>query len=121
MAKIGFIGLGNMGLPMAQNLFKAGHSVCGFDVAKAQGLAVEERGFTLEEAYAGREAFETSATQIEHARDLLVIAQLTKRIGEAVKRGQRITSDVACDPELPPELITSGMNSASTAAFSISP
>jgi D-alanine transaminase len=25
---------------------------------------VEERGFTLEEAYAGREAFETSATQI---------------------------------------------------------
>ena len=34
------------------------------DVVKAQGLAVEERGFTLEEAYAGREAFETSATQI---------------------------------------------------------
>jgi 3-hydroxyisobutyrate dehydrogenase len=34
MAKIGFIGLGNMGLPMAQNLLKAGHSVTGFDVAK---------------------------------------------------------------------------------------
>src|SRR5258708_32629327 len=32
MAKIGFIGLGNMGLPMAQNLIKAGHSVCGYDV-----------------------------------------------------------------------------------------
>jgi 3-hydroxyisobutyrate dehydrogenase len=32
MAKIGFIGLGNMGLPMAQNLVKAGHSVKGFDV-----------------------------------------------------------------------------------------
>jgi 3-hydroxyisobutyrate dehydrogenase len=32
MAKIGFIGLGNMGLPMAQNLIKAGHSVAGFDV-----------------------------------------------------------------------------------------
>ena len=35
-----------------------------FDVVKAQGLTVEERGFTLEEAYAAREAFETSATQI---------------------------------------------------------
>ena len=35
-----------------------------FDVVKAQGLTVEERGFTLVEAYAAREAFETSATQI---------------------------------------------------------
>jgi 3-hydroxyisobutyrate dehydrogenase len=35
MAKIGFIGLGNMGLPMAQNLVKAGHAVNGFDVQAA--------------------------------------------------------------------------------------
>lgn len=35
-----------------------------FDVVKAQGLSIEERAFTLEEAYAAREAFETSATQI---------------------------------------------------------
>jgi 3-hydroxyisobutyrate dehydrogenase len=34
MATIGFIGLGNMGLPMAQNLVKAGHSVCGFDLSE---------------------------------------------------------------------------------------
>jgi len=33
--KIGFIGLGNMGAPMATNLAKAGHTVLGFDtVAK---------------------------------------------------------------------------------------
>jgi 3-hydroxyisobutyrate dehydrogenase len=32
MARIGFIGLGNMGLPMAANLVKAGHGVTGFDV-----------------------------------------------------------------------------------------
>ena len=31
--KIGFIGLGNMGAPMAANLIKAGHAVTGFDVA----------------------------------------------------------------------------------------
>src|SRR5260370_35572519 len=32
MARIGFIGLGNMGLPMAANLVKAGHEVAGFDL-----------------------------------------------------------------------------------------
>lgn len=33
------------------------------DVIQAQGLQVEERAFTVEEAYAAREAFVTSATQ----------------------------------------------------------
>ena len=36
MTAIGFIGLGNMGLPMAQNLIKAGHAVRGLDVNRAQ-------------------------------------------------------------------------------------
>ena len=35
-----------------------------FDVIKAQNLAVEERAFTLEEAYRAREAFITAASQI---------------------------------------------------------
>jgi 3-hydroxyisobutyrate dehydrogenase len=35
MARIGFIGLGNMGLPMALNLIKAGHQVEGFDLNAA--------------------------------------------------------------------------------------
>ncbi len=34
--KIGFVGLGNMGAPMAQNLIRAGHEVTGFDVAKVE-------------------------------------------------------------------------------------
>ncbi len=36
--QIGFIGLGNMGAPMAANLAKAGHQVTGFDTA---GVSVE--------------------------------------------------------------------------------
>ena len=36
--RIGFIGLGNMGAPMAHNLAKAGHTVLGFDT---QNLKVE--------------------------------------------------------------------------------
>jgi 3-hydroxyisobutyrate dehydrogenase len=45
MTRIGFIGLGNMGLPMAGNLVKAGNAVQGFDlvatnVAKAEASGV---------------------------------------------------------------------------------
>ena len=32
MSTIGFIGLGNMGAPMAANLVRAGHRVIGYDV-----------------------------------------------------------------------------------------
>jgi len=35
MARIGFLGLGNMGGPMAANLLKAGHTVRGFDPVAA--------------------------------------------------------------------------------------
>ncbi|MGN6584760.1 MAG: NAD(P)-binding domain-containing protein, partial [Rhizobiaceae bacterium] len=47
MTTIAFIGLGNMGNPMAANLVKAGHKVLGFDLvpasletAKAHGLEI---------------------------------------------------------------------------------
>ncbi|CAD0185768.1 3-hydroxyisobutyrate dehydrogenase [Ruegeria sp. THAF57] len=39
--KIGFIGLGNMGNPMAANLAKAGHAVTGFDTANVSVPGVE--------------------------------------------------------------------------------
>ena len=35
MTAIGFIGLGNMGAPMAANLVKAGHQVTGYDIVPA--------------------------------------------------------------------------------------
>ena len=41
---IGFIGLGNMGLPMAINLLKAGHHVTGFDLAQSQLDAFAQAG-----------------------------------------------------------------------------
>ncbi len=31
-ANVGFLGLGNMGMPMAANLASKGHTVFGFDV-----------------------------------------------------------------------------------------
>jgi len=44
MAKIGFIGLGNMGLPMAGNLVKGGHQVTGFDSFAASLDKAEAKG-----------------------------------------------------------------------------
>jgi 3-hydroxyisobutyrate dehydrogenase len=41
---IGFIGLGNMGAPMAANLVRAGHVVRGFDLAAALREPVEKTG-----------------------------------------------------------------------------
>ena len=42
--KVAFLGLGNMGLPMALNLIKAGHQVQGFDLAQTQLDAFKAAG-----------------------------------------------------------------------------
>ncbi|MEM9732001.1 MAG: 3-hydroxyisobutyrate dehydrogenase [Pseudomonadota bacterium] len=44
MSKIAFIGLGNMGGPMATNLVKAGHTVTGFDFSKEALDAASNHG-----------------------------------------------------------------------------
>lgn len=46
MSKVGFIGLGNMGGPMARNLVKAGYEVKGFDLSADAMAALVEVGGT---------------------------------------------------------------------------
>jgi 3-hydroxyisobutyrate dehydrogenase len=48
--KVGFIGLGNMGSPMARNLAAAGHEVAGFDVVADMPDGVTAAGSTAEAA-----------------------------------------------------------------------
>lgn len=48
--KIGFIGLGNMGGPMAANLAKAGHAVAGFDLAAPMPEGVAKAASAAEAA-----------------------------------------------------------------------
>lgn len=50
--KIGFIGLGRMGLPMASNLLKAGFSVQGFDTDPMRIAALCEKGGTQADSIA---------------------------------------------------------------------
>lgn len=46
MTRIGFVGLGRMGLPMAMNLLKAGHAVTGFDLQPTAVDAFVQAGGT---------------------------------------------------------------------------
>jgi 3-hydroxyisobutyrate dehydrogenase len=47
LAKLGFIGLGNMGGPMAANLVRGGHSVTGFDLVPAALDAARTAGIVI--------------------------------------------------------------------------
>ncbi len=52
MTSIAFVGLGNMGLPMATNLVRAGYRVHGYDVHGASLAAAVERGVAAAESAA---------------------------------------------------------------------
>ena len=74
MARVAFIGLGNMGGGMAANLAKAGHSVAAFDLsqgalerAKANGCNVVA---SAEAAVAGAEAVVTMLPAGKHVADV---------------------------------------------------
>ncbi|MGE0416027.1 MAG: 3-hydroxyisobutyrate dehydrogenase [Acetobacteraceae bacterium] len=74
MAKIGFIGLGNMGAPMAANLVKAGHDVTGFDLMPAGMDALKVAGGKVAasagEAARGAEIVITMLPAGEHVRQV---------------------------------------------------
>ena len=75
---IAFIGLGNMGGPMAANLAKAGHMASGFDLAGARAAGVAIRASAAEAAEgaaaivtmlpAGRHVSEVWTALLAHAR-----------------------------------------------------
>ncbi len=74
MATIGFIGLGNMGAPMASNLAKAGHRVIGYDVNAAAVQALASAGVqaaaSAAEAVRGADIVITMLPAGEHVREV---------------------------------------------------
>ncbi|MFW8593229.1 3-hydroxyisobutyrate dehydrogenase [Cribrihabitans neustonicus] len=71
--KIGFIGLGNMGGPMAANLVKAGHEVTGFDTAE-----VHIEGVTMAKSAA------EAAKGAEAVITMLPNGQILRKVAEAL-------------------------------------
>jgi 3-hydroxyisobutyrate dehydrogenase len=74
MARIGFIGLGNMGAPMAANLVKAGHAVTGYDLSQTALQALKAVGgevaTSAAEAAFGAEVVITMLPAGEHVREV---------------------------------------------------
>jgi len=74
MATIGFIGLGNMGAPMAANLVKAGHSVVGYDINASTVQALVAGGGkaagSAAEAAGGADVVITMLPAGEHVREV---------------------------------------------------
>jgi 3-hydroxyisobutyrate dehydrogenase len=72
MSIIAFIGLGNMGGPMAANLVKAGHAVTGFDLSEASRQAAGEAGVRIAasaaEAVSGADVILTMLPAGKHVR-----------------------------------------------------
>jgi 3-hydroxyisobutyrate dehydrogenase len=74
MAVVGFVGLGNMGAPMAANLVKAGHRVVGYDI-NAQALqALASAGVqgarSATDAVIGADVVITMLPAGEHVREV---------------------------------------------------
>ena len=63
-ASIAFIGLGNMGGPMAANLVKAGHDVIGFDLSRQSCGAAEGKGVSI------------ASTPVDAAKDADVVVTM---------------------------------------------
>jgi 3-hydroxyisobutyrate dehydrogenase len=73
--KVGFIGMGNMGLPMCQNLKKNGFEVPGFDISESVKAKAEEAGIksvdSVKEAVAGADFVVTCLPKTEHVEKVL--------------------------------------------------
>ena len=84
--KVAFVGLGSMGLPMAQNLVKAGHEVRGFDMRQEAMEALVSAGgkpaASLSSACAGADALVLMVVNAAQARSVLVGAGALQALPE---------------------------------------
>lgn len=97
MTQIAFIGLGNMGGPMAANLVKTGHKVSGFDLSEASLKVAEQTGIrpamTLTDAVKDAEAVVTMLPKGEH------VVAVWKELSGLVRRGTLLIDCSTVDVE----------------------
>src|SRR5438876_7251181 len=78
--RIGFIGLGNMGTPMAANLVRGGHEVMAYDISGA-------RARQFAQAHAAR-ATDTLADLAGHAEIVITMLPTSREVREALVEAQ---------------------------------
>lgn len=110
MAVIGFVGLGNMGAPMAANLLRAGHSVTGYDLSQPALNALREAGGTaaprVADAVLGAEVVVTMLPSGRHVR--AVVEEALPHLQRGALLVDCSTIDVATARELSAEAASAG-------------
>ncbi|WP_434363003.1 3-hydroxyisobutyrate dehydrogenase [Parasalinivibrio latis] len=103
MATVAFIGLGNMGLPMAVNLVKSGATVTGYDLNPASLQALQVAGgltaATSCGAAAGADVVVTMLPAGKHVRELYLGTDTQTGLLEAVGKGTLLIDCSTIDAE----------------------
>ncbi len=97
MSKVAFIGLGNMGLPMASNLLKAGHQVAGFDTAPSVAAGVKAAGISL--AASVQEAVREADAVITMLPSGAILLKVYEQVVPAAKQGATLIDCSTVDVE----------------------
>jgi 3-hydroxyisobutyrate dehydrogenase len=97
--KIGFIGLGHMGGPMAANLLKAGHAVTAFDLVPAALEAAKAAGATLAASpRAAAEGAEVVITMLPAAQHVKAVYLNDDGVLAGVAKGVPLVDSSTIDP-----------------------
>jgi len=103
---IGFIGLGAMGLPMAQNLLKKGYRLTAYDIASQRVEAVVRQG--AEAAESAKEAAEKSGviiTMLPSSPQVREVILGTEGVIEGIARGSIVIDMSTIDPVTTREIV----------------
>ena len=101
--KVGFIGLGNMGLPMAHNLLKAGHEVTVYNRTRERAESLRSEGATIASQASdacGSDILITMLADDPAVRAVVFDGQLIPRIAPGAVHVSMATISVALAQEL---------------------
>jgi 3-hydroxyisobutyrate dehydrogenase len=88
MTKIGFVGLGHMGLPMASNLIKAGFEVKGYDVVPDASAALLKNGGSVATSIAEvAEESDVLVTMLQTGQQVLQVCHGSEGLFQHAKKG----------------------------------
>ena len=100
MAKVGFIGLGTMGGPMAQRLLDAGHEVTGYNRTRARAEWLEDLGVELADSpRAVAEASEVTLAMLRDTQALHDVAEGPEGLLAGLEPGKVFADMSTVSPE----------------------
>lgn len=103
--KIGFIGLGIMGKPMARNLMKAGHELVVFDVFKANvDLLVSEGALAAASSREVAENCDTIITMVPNGPQVIEVVLGENGVLEGAKPGATVIDMSSIAPQVSQEV-----------------